>query len=1049
MWSCSGGVMGSGKHKENVFETEIVDYLSQHDWAKGTSEGYDKAFALYPEDLIAYVKDTQPEAFEKFTKRHPKETEEALCKFVAKQMDKYGSLYCLRHELKDVNARIKLCQFKPDLHSPELMEKYNKNILRVVRQVYYSEHNKNSIDLVFFLNGIPLATIELKTDFTQNVQDAINQYKYDRLPKDKRTRQEEPLLAFKRRTLVHFAMSTDEVYMTTHLKGKDTYFLPFNKGHDGGAGNPPNPEGYATDYLCKEILYKETWLKIIGRYIHLEVKEKEDARGRKYKSEALIFPRYHQLDAVTKLVKDAKSKGSGEHYLIQHSAGSGKSNSIAWLAHQLSSLHDAQNRQVFDSVIVITDRTVLDSQLQETISQFEHKKGVIVRINREEEREKSKSEQLADALERGAAIIIVTIQTFPFILDMIRERTTLKDKNYAIIADEAHSSQTGKTAKELKEVLSAEQIEEGVELSAEEVLALTLEARGSGKNLSYFAFTATPKAKTLEMFGTLPDPSSPPSVENLPQPFHTYTMQQAIEEGFIIDVLKSYTTYDMAYRLATAEGEREVDVKKASKALGKWVRLHPYNISQKIGIIIEHFHEHIAHQLDGKAKAMVVTSSRKEAVRYKLAFDKYIEENGYSSIAAMVAFSGSVMDDVEGVEKEYTEKSMNPGLKGRDMRKAFDTEEYQVMIVANKFQTGFDQPKLCAMYVDKKLSGVDAVQTLSRLNRTYPGKESVFILDFRNKAEEIKEAFEPYYKTATLTDVTDPNIIFDLQLKLEAYGLYTSQEMEQFASAYFAPKGTQAAMSAAIKPAADRFKNRYKEILTQIAHAKEALEKAKKSEDESAIHNAERILKEHKEEKAALELFKKDLGTFVRMYEFLSQIVDYEDSDLEKLSVFARGLLPNLKTVDTEPPIDISSVEMTHYSIKNKKEHRIDLKGGYLDSIEPGAGMVREPKVDRLGEIIERINELFAGDITDEDTLHYARWILDKTISNSAIKEQIENNSRKQVMIGDFPSAVTDAVAESLGAHESMATRILSDERTMKNFAELLLDLFEAQREAV
>ena len=1033
------------KHKEITFETEIVDYLSQHDWVEGTSEGYDQALALYPEDLINYIQSTQPEAYEKFAKRHPQNTNDALCKFVAKQMDKQGSLYCLRHELKDVNARIKLCQFKPDLYSPALMEKYDKNILRVVRQVYYSENNKNSIDLVLFLNGIPLATIELKTDFTQNVQDAINQYKYDRLPKDKSTRKEEPLLTFKKRTLVHFAMSTDEVYMTTQLKGKETYFLPFNKGHDGGAGNPPNPTGYATDYLYKEILSKDTWLKIIGRYIHLEVKEKEDARGRKYKSETLIFPRYHQLDAVTKLIDNAKVKGSGEHYLVQHSAGSGKSNSIAWLAHQLSSLHNTENQQVFNSVIVITDRTVLDSQLQETISQFEHKEGVIVRVNRDTG-EGSKSEQLADALERSAAIIIVTIQTFPFVLDLIRERTTLKDKTYAIIADEAHSSQTGKTAKELKEVLSAEQIEEGVELSAEEVLALTMKARGENSNISYFAFTATPKQKTMEMFGTLPDPDSPPSEENLPQPFHTYTMQQAIEEGFIIDVLKSYTTYDLAYKLATAEEEKEVDTKKASKALAKWVRLHPYNISQKIHIIIEHFKEHIAHLLDGKAKAMVVTSSRKEAVRYKLAFDKYIEENGYEGIAAMVAFSGTVEDDSEGITKEYTERSMNPGLKGRDMRKAFDTDEYQVMLVANKFQTGFDQPKLCAMYVDKKLSGVDAVQTLSRLNRIYPGKESVFILDFFNDAEEIKEAFEPYYKTATLTDVSDPNMIFDLQLKLEGYGLYTLQEVEQFALAYFDTKGTQAAMSAAIKPAADRFKHRYKEILVSIAHAKEDLEKAKESGDTSAIHNAELHLKEVKEKKAALELFKKDLGTFVRMYKFLSQIVDYEDSDLEKLSVFARGLLPNLKTVDTEPPIDVSSVEMTHYSLKNRKEHRIDLKGGYLDTIDPGAGVVREPKVDKLGEIIERINDLFAGEITEEDTLHYAKWILDKTVANETIKEQMENNSRKQVMIGDFPDAVTNAVAESLGAHESMATQILSNEKTMKNFAELLLDLFDEQK---
>ncbi len=1032
--------MGNNKHKENIFETEIVSYLTQNDWVEGTSQGYNKSLSLYTEDLIAYVQHTQPEGYAKFTKRHPANTTEALCKFIAKQMDKYGSLHCLRNELKDVNARINLCQFKPDLCNEKIVQKYDANILRVVRQVYYSENSKNSIDLVLFLNGIPLATVELKTDFTQNVYDAIEQYKYDRLPKDKVSNKEEPLLAFKKRALVHFAMSTDEVYMTTELKGNETYFLPFNKGNDGAAGNKPNPKGYATDYLYKEIFTKETWLKIFGRFVQLEVKDKEDARGRKYKSETLIFPRYHQLDVVSELVAEAKSKGAGQHYLVQHSAGSGKSNSIAWLAHQLSSLHNAKNAQVFNSVIVITDRTVLDAQLQETISQFEHKKGVVVRINREEG-EGSKSEQLASALENSVAIIIVTIQTFPFVLDAIRERTALKDRTFAIIADEAHSSQTGRTAKELKEVLRSVQLEEGEELSAEDVLTASVQAKGENKNLSYFAFTATPKGKTLEMFGQVPDPSKPAGEDNLPEPFHVYSMRQAIEEEFIIDVLKSYTTYDLAYKLATAEGEREVDTKQASKTLAKWVRLHPYNISQKIEIIIEHFKEHIAHLLDGKAKAMVVTSSRKEAVRYKLAFDKYIKENGYKCIEAMVAFSGKVADDGEGVAKEYTESNMNPGLKGRDMLKAFDSDEYQVMLVANKFQTGFDQPKLCAMYVDKKLSGVDAVQTLSRLNRTYLGKEKVFILDFFNKAEEIKEAFEPYYTTATLTDVTDPNMIFDLQLKLDTYHLYTPQEIDQFAKAYFNPKGTQAAMSAAIKPTANRYKHQYRDALNSIDSFKVLLEQAEITKDETAIHNAKRELKEAKESKDALDLFKKDLGAFTRMYEFLSQIVEYEDEALEKLSVFARGLLPNLKTINLSPPIDISSVEMTHYSLKNKQQHKIDLKGGYLDNIDPGAGVVREPKTDLLGEIIEKMNDIFAGELTEDDKLNYARSIKDKVMENEAVQEQIKNNTREQVMIGDFPSAMTEAVIESLGVHEDMAKQVLGNDNVQKRFARLLLDM--------
>lgn len=1023
------------KHKEITFETEIVEYLTSHEWVEGDSNGYDKSLALYPEDLVSYIKHTQPDEYEKFAKRYQANTDEALCKYIASMMDKQGSLYCLRHEIKEINSRFRLCQFKPDLESPKLNAAYNANILRVVRQVYYSQHNKNSIDLVLFLNGIPVATCELKTDFTQNIQDAINQYKYDRNPKDPATKHEEPLLAFKKRALVHFAVSTDEVYMSSHLKGKDTLFLPFNKGRDGAAGNPPNPNGYATAYLWEEILRKDTWLKIIGRYVHLEVKEKEDFTGKKYKSESLIFPRYHQLDAVTSLLSDAKTNGAGQKYLIQHSAGSGKSNSIAWLAHQLSSLHTDTNERVFNSVIVVTDRTVLDNQLQETISQFEHKDGVVVRINREDG-DGSKSAQLTGALEKSAAIIIVTIQTFPFVIDAIREKATLKGRKYAIIADEAHSSQTGKTAKGLKEVLSAEQSEDG-ELSAEDILRATIEAKADNSNISYFAFTATPKSKTLEMFGRLPDPTRPPADDNIPYPFHVYTMRQAIEEGFIIDVLKSYTTYDLAYKLATANGEKEVDAKKAKIHLAKWVKLHPYNISQKIEIIIEHFREHIAHLLDGKAKAMVVTGSRKEAVRYKQAFDKYIKEHNYKSIAAMVAFSGKVED--EG--SEYTETNMNPGLKGRDMRKAFDSDDYQVMLVANKFQTGFDQPKLCAMYVDKKLAGVEAVQTLSRLNRTYPGKDVVFVLDFFNKAEEIKEAFDPYYTTATLTDVSDPNMVFELQIKLDAYGIYTKKEIDDFAKAYFDPKGKQEAMSAAVKPASDRYKTRYKDILETIKTAQTTLAHTKSTNDETAIHNAQRDLTSAKEDKDALELFKKNLGTFVKMYEFLSQIVSYEDEELEKLSVFGRGLLPNLKTIDLSPPIDIGSVEMTHYSLRNKKIQSIGLEGGSIDPIGPGGGVAREQKIDTLEHIVARMNELFAGELSDDDRLNYATAIKDKVMENEKVAAQLKTNSKEQAMLGDFPVALTEAVVLSLDAHKSMATQVLSTEQIKEGFARLVLDM--------
>ena len=1027
------------KHKERQFQIEIVQHLTSHNYVEGDASGYDRELALYSDDLISYIKTTQPQAYEKMQKREGVKTDKVLCNHVAKEMDKYGSLHCLRKEIKYIGSKFKLCQFKPELYNPETQTKYDANILRVVQEVTTKSGNER-IDLVLFLNGIPIATLELKTDFTQNVQDAIQQYKYDRPAKG------DPLLEFKRRAIVHFAVSTDEVYMTTKLAGSKTFFLPFNKGRaDGSAGNPPNPNGYATSYLWEEVLERESILNILARYVHLEVKIKENHQGKKSKSETLIFPRYHQLDVVRKLLADTKAKGAGNHYLIQHSAGSGKSNSIAWLSHQLSTLHNDEDKSVFDSVIVITDRTVLDNQLQETISSFEHKEGVVVGITREGSNE-SKSTQLADALERGAKIIITTIQTFPFVLEAIQKRTTLKDRSYAIIADEAHSSQTGSTAKQLREVLTAEQIEEGVELSAEDIITAQLQSQTASSNLSFYAFTATPKTKTLEMFGVLPHPDQAPSKTNKPQAFHLYTMKQAIQEGFILDVLQGYTTYKLYYKLehSDVKHDEEVESKRTKVKIAKWLNIHPHNIAQKIEIICEHFRTHVAHLLDGQAKAMVVTSSRNAAVRYKLAFDKYIKENGIEKeMQAMVAFSGKVTDHIEGVEKEYTEANMNPNLRGRDMRKAFDSNDYQVMLVANKFQTGFDQPKLCAMYVDKKLGGVDCVQTLSRLNRTYPGKEQTFILDFFNETEDIKAAFEPYYNTTELEDVTDPNIVYDMQSKLEASTIFTAMEVENYAQAFFNPKGTQAAMSAAIKPAVDRYKVRYKQALEQIEATKENLAVAKKENDDKGVHNLELELKEVNEVKNALDIFKRELMSFVRMYEFLSQIVDYADEELLKLWAFVKALIPNLKTYEEKDPIDISAVELTHYKLHKQQTKNISLSGedNELGGIEGGGAVVKDPKKEFLSQIITHMNALFEGELTDDDMLNYARTIKDKVMENSKVMEQVTNNSKEQAMMGGFAEAINDAVIESLDAHQNLATQVLAKDRVRRGLADVVYEL--------
>ncbi len=683
-------------------------------------------------------------------------------------MRTFGTLGVLRHELRDRGTRFNLCQFKPEHNlNPDTLARYKKNRLRVVPELVYSpwatgEHEAETgvrakkwrIDLVLFVNGLPIATLELKSEFKQAVQNAIKQYKTTRPPVDPITKKPEPLLTFKRGALVHFAVSQYEVYMATHLNGDETFFLPFNKGtKDGGEGNdvPDDKDQYATDYLWNEVLLPDNLLNILARFVHLQIEEKEDWEGRKSKKETLIFPRYHQWDVVNKLVSDAHLNGPGHKYLIQHSAGSGKSNSIAWTAHQLSSLYDDKGNKQFDSVIIVTDRTVLDDQLQDTIYQFEHTDGVVGRINRKEG-EGSKSEKLAAALENSQPIIIVTIQTFPYVLKAIENSTCLKERHYAIIADEAHSSQTGSTARQLKEVLMIDAKGDGdEELTTEDILDAAVASRRASSNLSYFAFTATPKTKTLELFGRLPDPDEPPSKTNKPVAYHVYSMRQAIEEGFILDVLKNYTNYKVAYNLAQRieAADEEVESKKAKVKLNQWVRLHDYNISQKVQVIIEHFKNNVMGLLDGQAKAMVVTSSRKEAVRFKLGFDKYIAkkkgEKGYQRIYAMVAFSGEVEfnekdPSVEGLLGEkFTENNMNPGLKKRDMRKAFDSSDYQVMIVANKFQTGFDQPKLCAMYVDKKLGGVECVQTLSRLNRMYPGKAETgtFILDFFNDPDSL------------------------------------------------------------------------------------------------------------------------------------------------------------------------------------------------------------------------------------------------------------------------------------------------------------------------
>lgn len=1055
-----------GDSREARFQQDIIASMMAGGWLVGSASGYDRASALYTEDLLGYVQQAWPERWDKFCKANPQSSEQVFVQKVVRELDRSGTLEVLRHGFKVPGVKFDLCSFQPDHGmNPQSFAQYRANRLRVVPEVSYSPHALEKgagqgynprLDLVLFVNGIPTATFELKSQFKQTVENAKRQYRQDRPIKDPLTRKPEPLLTFKRGALVHFAVSQAEVAMTTRLAGKQTYFLPFNRGtEEGGAGNPAaqDESSYATAYLWEQVLAPDTWLKILGRFLHLEQKTIEDFHGQRSTKETLIFPRYHQWEVVNRLIDATLVEGPGKRYLVQHSAGSGKSNSIAWTAHQLANLYASDGQKFFNSVIVITDRTVLDSQLQDTIYQFEHAHGVVCPITRDVGSQ-SKSEQLAEALESNTRIIIVTIQTFPTLFDALEKRPKLAEGRYAVIADEAHSSQTGSSASKLKALLAAagESIEsagEELEISAEAMLDAAVAARGPNENISYYAFTATPKGKTLELFGRPPEPDLPAGSDNKPEPFHLYSMRQAIEEGFILDVLKNYVTYSTAWKLAHPDGEdQEVDSKKASRTLAKWVRLHPYNIAQRVEVIVEHYRENVHHLLDGQAKAMVVTTSRQEAVQYQLAMREYIQRKGYHNVHPMVAFSGSVPPD-ESISEEVTETSLllNPELKGRDMREAFDTEDFNVMIAANKFQTGFDQPKLCAMYVDKKLKGVDCVQTLSRLNRLFPGKQT-FILDFYNDENDILDAFATYYRQAELADISDPQVVYDLQSSLDASGIYHWPEVEAFSKAFFDPKASAASLSYHCRPAQERFSQRYKSILDQLHTWQEARQVAKFNGDDKGLKRAEQELKDAGTTRDELDLFRKNLASFVRTYEFLSQIIHFDDAELEQLCVFARHLHPLLRTdrLLEEESIDVNELELTHYRLTKHEEKRLridEAEGDYgLTPVsEVGSGKPYDPEKQRLAEIIDRLNDLYGAEVSDDDKLHFANGIADRIERDEAVMTQVRNHSTDQVMHGLFPKKVTDAVIDALGDQEKLSMPLLEDEETGRQFALLILKL--------
>ncbi|HDS0921073.1 TPA: type I restriction endonuclease subunit R [Pseudomonas putida] len=1049
--------------KEAQFQQDIIDALAAQGWRVGTASGYDRRTALYTEDVLGYFKEAWPERWDKFAKANPSNPDDVLVQKLVRELEQSGTLDVLRHGFKLPAVKVELCSFQPDHGmNPDTLKRYQCNRLCVVPEVSYSPHAREAgssgqsynprLDLVLFVNGIPTATLELKSEFKQSVENAKRQYRYDRPVKDPLTRKPEPLLTFKRGALVHFAVGQNEVAMTTKLAGKDTFFLPFNLGSaEGGAGNP-QPEDdsqYATSYLWQRLMQPDAWLKVLGRFLHLDKKTSEGFDGTPVTKETMIFPRYHQWEVVNQLINTTRTEGPGKRYLIQHSAGSGKSNSIAWTAHQLASLYNADGQRLFNSVIVITDRTVLDKQLQDTIYQFEHAQGVVKQINRETSSQ-SKSEQLAEALAEQTRIIIVTIQTFPALFDALDKYPKLASGRYAVIADEAHSSQTGSSASKLKQILGSD-APDSEDISAEELLDAAVQARQPNERISYYAFTATPKAKTLELFGRPADPTLPASSSNKPEAFHLYSMRQAIEEGFILDVLRNYTTYSTAWKIAHPDGEDdEVDSKKARIKLARWVRLHPYNISQKVEVIVEHFRANIRGLLNGQAKAMVVTSSRQEAVRYQLALKAYVQQMGYNDVHPLVAFSGSVLPD-EVIPEEVTESSslLNAGLNGRDLAQAFDTQDFNVMIAANKYQTGFDQPKLCAMYVDKKLQGVDCVQTLSRLNRTFGDSKETFILDFFNEPQDILDAFLPYYTKAELTDVTDPQIIYDLQKKLDAEGIYHWQEVEAFAMAFFDPKAAASKLSYYCTPAKERFAKRYAFSVESRQQALDFKRTAEANGDSSGLKKAEHALKEAGEQIDQLDLFRKNLQSFVRLYEFLSQIVPYEDRELEQLCVYAKHLHPLLR-VDRlqQDDVDVGELQLSHYRLSKRAEHQLRLNeetGEYTlkPSSDVGSGKPHDPEKKRLSEIIEALNDIFGAEVSDDDQLQFLTGIAQRISRQEDVMAQVNNHSVDQVMHGLFPKRVLDTVLDAMTDHEKLSLEVLDNETKSRAFALVILKMLK------
>jgi type I restriction enzyme, R subunit len=953
---------------------------------------YDKELCLIPKDVVSFIQATQPKEWQKMLTQHGNDAKPMVLRRLASEIQKHGTLHVLRKGIKANGCKFRLVYFKPSSGLNESAQKlYIANQFALVRQLKFSEKNEKSLDLAIFLNGIPLFTAELKNPFKgQSVQDAVKQYRLDRDPK-------EPLFQFGR-CLAHFAVDPSLVYVTTELRGGKTVFLPFNQGYNLGAGNPPSWKGFATAYLWEQVWSRDSVLNLLQDFIHIV--ELEDDKGNKTGEKRLLFPRYHQLDCVRRIVADALDRDVGYCYLVQHSAGSGKSNTIAWLAHRLSVLHNTDDERVFDSIIVITDRRVLDRQLQRTVRQFEQTLGVVENID-------TTSRQLKQALEDGKTIIVTTLQKFPVIASQMG---ALKGKKFAVIIDEAHSSQSGESTKSLKELLAAKSLDEAEkqdgkkEDDLEDRIVAEMKARGRLPNVSYFAFTATPKNKTLELFGRKRG-------DGKFEPFSLYSMRQAIEEKFILDVLENYTTFQSYWALLKKiKDDPSYDREKAAYLLMSFVGLSKHTINKKITIMVEHFRNNVMQRIGGKAKAMIVTRSRLHAVRYKLAVDAYLREKGYP-FRSLVAFSGKVKDG----GKDYTEAGMNTASAGESISEkataeTFKQNEYRLLIVANKFQTGFDQPLLHTMYVDKKLGGVNAVQTLSRLNRICPpDKEDTMVLDFANEAEEIQKAFQPYYERTLLKESTDPNLLYDLQNKLDGFHLFTESEVEKFAAIYFDAKATQDKLQAALAPVVDRYKDVPLDTQSE---------------------------------------FRGCLVDYVRLYAFLSQVITFADTDLEKLYVFAKLLWRVLPVNRTPLPVEVQqNIDLDAFRLKKTSSGKIALEKGTkeLDPMKPkDEGGARLEDLEPLSHIIHELNERFGTDFTEEDKV-FIRQLEQRIANDPALEASIKVNPPEDARL-TFNQVVNDKLQDMVDSNFKFYKQITDNADFAEDFLGWLFERYRRSR---